>query len=673
VRVEYRILGPLEVVDEGEPVPLGRLKERLVLAVLLLHANEFVSRERLIDELWGESPPATARKAVNVYVSQLRKALTRNGRDPIATADGGYRLEVDADELDLAHLRQLLASARERAAAGELDAAAKLLREALALWRGATLAGLLLESHGRGEVAQLDELRLTALMDRIDCDLALGRQEEVLGELHVLVGEHPLRERLRAQLMLALYRADRQADALDAYQQAREVLVEELGIEPSPALQRLQQAILRHDSSLETPTGTAAVNGMEPLPAASVQAPTAHPDRASLRPLRRPRWWNLDVRPPLRRPRRWRLALAVLLILVACVPAATILSSPSRPAPHVVPNSLVRLDPRSGKIASVVRVGLEPGPIAVTPSAVWTANEGDGTISRYDLRTHGVQTRGGFPYQPYDVVADADGHLWVTSYATPIVTRLAAGIGAAAARPLDPSKSETIRVPGPAVGYEALGAGYLWATVGPYTSPGEDDRLSLIDLASNQVVDSIRLGHATTALAFGDGAAWVGTFINEPKGQPPPFTGPSWLYVIRAGDRPGQPFLDRHPLRRLLETGDTAGPVAIAVGEGSVWVLMCGVCNLGASGYKTLLKVDPDTRQVLKRIPLHRETDFLAAGAGSVWVTGQADDSVWQLDPNTGRIVRAIHMGNKDAVTCGITATPKAVWVAIGDRKCGFP
>jgi DNA-binding NarL/FixJ family response regulator/DNA-binding SARP family transcriptional activator len=259
--MDYRILGPLEVVDGGEPVELGRLKERLVLAVLLLHANEFVARERLIDELWGDSPPPTARKAVNVYVSQLRKTLTRNGRDPIATADGGYRIGIGADELDAGHMRQLLATAHERAAAGAPEAAAELLRQALALWRGPTLAGLMLESHGRDEVAQLDELRLAARLDRIDCDLALGRHEDVLGELHVLVGEHPLRERLRAQLMLALYRADRQAEALDAYQQAREVLVEELGIEPSPPLQRLQRGILAQDPALELPAGIAVPSG----------------------------------------------------------------------------------------------------------------------------------------------------------------------------------------------------------------------------------------------------------------------------------------------------------------------------------------------------------------------------------------------------------------------------
>src|SRR5437762_6765937 len=236
------------------------MKERLVLAVLLLHANEFVSRERLIDELWGAAPPPTAKKAVNVYISQLRKALGRNGHDPVTTADGGYRLGVDDDELDVSRLRQLLATARERESAGELEAAAELLREGLGLWRGPTLSGLLLESHGREEISQLDELRLTALMDRIDCDLALGRHDQVLGELQVLVGEHPLRERLRAQLMLALYRAERQAEALDAYQQARQVLVEELGIEPSPLLQRLQRGILAQDPALERPAGISAPN-----------------------------------------------------------------------------------------------------------------------------------------------------------------------------------------------------------------------------------------------------------------------------------------------------------------------------------------------------------------------------------------------------------------------------
>jgi DNA-binding SARP family transcriptional activator len=312
--VEFRILGPLEVVEDGEQVALGTLKERLVLAVLLLHANEFVSRERLIDDLWGEAPPPTARKAVNVYISQLRKALSLAGADPIATAAGGYRLTVEPERLDASRMQARVAEAQELVASGELERAAERFREALSLWRGPTLAGLQLESRGRDEVAQLDELRLTALMDRIDCDLALGRHEQVLGELGVLVREHPLRERLRAQQMLALYRADRQADALEAYAEARRTLVDDLGIEPSEALQRLQQAILRHDASLETPAGTAAVNG-------AVQAVVPVEPAASSVALPRPRSRRRAVR------RRYLVAAGAVALVAAAALAAALATS----------------------------------------------------------------------------------------------------------------------------------------------------------------------------------------------------------------------------------------------------------------------------------------------------------------------------------------------------------
>jgi DNA-binding NarL/FixJ family response regulator/DNA-binding winged helix-turn-helix (wHTH) protein len=273
--VEFRILGPLEVLDQGEPVPLGTLKERIVLGTLLLHANEIVSRTRLIDELWGESPPPTAKKAVNVYVSQLRKTLTRDGHDMIATVAGGYRLELEPERLDREHMQRLLADARGHVAAGELERAAELFREVLALWRGPTIPDLPFESSARVEVEQLDEVRLSALMERIDCDLALGQHEQVLAEVNVLVREHPLHERFRAQQMLALYRADRQADALAAYRQAREDLIDKLGIEPSESLQRLHQAILQHDPALELAPGIGARDGF------------AHPtDDAPSRPTR---------------------------------------------------------------------------------------------------------------------------------------------------------------------------------------------------------------------------------------------------------------------------------------------------------------------------------------------------------------------------------------------------
>jgi len=651
--MEYRILGPLEVVDEGGPVVLGRLKERLVLAVLLLHANEFVSRERLIDELWGAAPPPTAKKAVNVYVSQLRKALARNGHDPVTTADGGYRFAVDADEFDVAHLRQLLVSARGRRAAGEFEAAAELLREALALWRGPTLAGLLLESHGRDEVAQLDELRLTALMDRIDCDLALGRHEDVLGELHVLVGEHPLRERLRAQQMLALYRADRQADALAAYQQARDVLVEELGIEPSAALQRLQQAILRHDSSLETPSGTAAVNGWVPVPAATPNPPAAGPEQASSRPLPRPPRWKpaLTVVRRVRLSRRWQLALVILLILVAAGAAAAILSTSSaRATPRIVPNSLVRIDPRSGKIVSVVRVGHEPGSIAITPSAIWTANSGDGTVSRYDLRTHSVQSRGAIGSYPYDIVADNAGNVWVSDRASSI-KRLVTGTGATTrGSTLHVLHSSTIYPSASGPGSLALGGGCLWVIAGPLTLP-DDNTVSVVNLATEQPVRTLRLRGDTTAIAFADGAAWVST--ND--------GGNGLLYRIRADAALPRPY--------RVELGDST--FGVAVGESYLWILTWGTNGgVGAGSLQQVLKVDPHTGDVVKRSTFDgRDLWALATGGGSVWVLAAA--GVIQLDPSSGRVVRTMPLPSRGhAETCGIAATNDAVWVTMSDGEC---
>jgi len=434
--MEFRILGPLEVLDEGKPVALGTLKERLVLAVLLLHANEFVSRERLIDDLWGEAPPPTARKAVNVYISKLRQTLARDGRDPIATADGGYRLVVEPDCLDADRMRGLVAQARERVANGESEAAALLLQDALAFWRGPTLAGLSLESLGREEVARLDELRITALMDRIDCDLALGNHEQVLGELNVLLREHPLRERLRAQQMLALYRADRQADALAAYAEARRTLVDDLGIEPSEALQRLQQAILRHDASLETPEGTAAVNGLRP--GRATPPPTRGTDGDAGEDRTRSRF----------RPGRRRLVLVGLVLVAASAAAAAILAGSAGGAPRIVPNSIVQLDPRTGKPILVRQVGVEPEPIAITPTAVWTVD--DSEVSRLDLHTHEVDTSPVTSHQgsPFDIAFDSKGNAWVTSssesaYPPPVnafLTRISRGPGVTRPGVIDPGQ-----------------------------------------------------------------------------------------------------------------------------------------------------------------------------------------------------------------------------------------
>jgi len=242
--VQFQILGPLEVRDGERLLPLGGAKQRGVLALLLIHGNEVVSRQRLIDELWGDEPPRTAANVIQVYVSQLRKALSPA---VLLTRGRGYMLRVEPEELDLRRFERLAEQARE----AEPAAAAETLREALSLWRGAPLADLHDESFGHVEIARLEELRLSVLELRIDADLAVGRHGEVVGELERLAEEYPLRERLRGQLMLALYRSGRQAEALEVFKKARALLVEQLGIEPSAALKELELAILRHDPRLE--------------------------------------------------------------------------------------------------------------------------------------------------------------------------------------------------------------------------------------------------------------------------------------------------------------------------------------------------------------------------------------------------------------------------------------
>jgi DNA-binding SARP family transcriptional activator len=242
--MDFRLLGPLEVVEHDRPLVLGGGKQRSLLAILLLQANELVSTDRLVDQLWGATPPVTCVKSIHVYVSRLRKQL---GDDRLITRAPGYVLRVDQSELDLARFEQLADEARR----AEPRRAALKLRDALSLWRGPPLADLAYEPFAQPEIARLEELRMAVLEQRIDADLAVGRHAELVGELEALIARNPLRERLRYQLMLALYRSKRQAEALDAYRAARRELSEELGLEPGEELKRLEQAILRQDPGLD--------------------------------------------------------------------------------------------------------------------------------------------------------------------------------------------------------------------------------------------------------------------------------------------------------------------------------------------------------------------------------------------------------------------------------------
>ena len=242
---DFRILGPLEVLNDGTPVLLSGQKQRALLAVFLLRANDVVPAERLIELLWGESPPRTAPTSLQNLVSQLRKALGSGLL--LETRAPGYRLRLEPDQLDLSRFEGLVRRARE----AEPPERARLLGEALALWRGSPLVDFAYELWAQNDIRRLEELHLGVLEERIAVELELDRHAELISELETLVAEHPDRERLRGQLMLALYRSGRQAEALQAYQSARRTLVDELGIEPGPDLQRLNASILRQESSLE--------------------------------------------------------------------------------------------------------------------------------------------------------------------------------------------------------------------------------------------------------------------------------------------------------------------------------------------------------------------------------------------------------------------------------------
>jgi DNA-binding SARP family transcriptional activator len=247
--IGFRILGPLEVVDH-EPLSLGGHKQQAVLAVLLLHRGEAVATDRLIEALWAGRPPATAGKTLQVYVSNLRKAL---GDGLLVTQGRGYMLAAEPDQVDSDRFEKLASRGREALEHGDPQEAQVWLEAALSLWRGPALADFSYESFAQSEIARLEEVRLAALESRIEADLELGRHAALVPELEALAHEHPLRERFYEQLMVALYRSGRQVDALERYQRARRQLIDEFGVEPGPRLQEIQRAVLAHDATLDLP------------------------------------------------------------------------------------------------------------------------------------------------------------------------------------------------------------------------------------------------------------------------------------------------------------------------------------------------------------------------------------------------------------------------------------
>jgi len=274
--MDFRILGPLDVDDADRSLALGGEKQRSLLALLLLHRGELLSSDRLIDELWGERPPTTAAKNIHVYVSRLRKAL---GDGLLETRGHGYRLVIEPEQVDATRFERLLAEGRRAADAGDADGAVARLRDALALWRGPPLADLAYEPFAQSEIVRLEELRLAAVEELVAAELALGHHAELVPQLEALVRDHPLRERLLGQLMLALYRCGRQTEALERYRHGRRALLDEQGLEPGPALRELEHAILAQDAALAAPARAptpppAATGNGRPEPGVRAVEPT---------------------------------------------------------------------------------------------------------------------------------------------------------------------------------------------------------------------------------------------------------------------------------------------------------------------------------------------------------------------------------------------------------------
>jgi DNA-binding SARP family transcriptional activator len=552
--MEFRILGPLEVVDQGANVKLGGSKQRSLLAFLLLNPNRAISRDRLIDELWGDRPPDTAATAIQVHVSQLRKAL---GRDVIVTQTPGYLVRVRDGELDLERFERSVAEAQS----APPETASALLTGALRLWRGTPLAELDVPfAHAAG--ARLDEQRLAALEQRIDADLALGRDAQLVPELEGLVREHPLREHLRGQLMLALYRSGRQATALDVYRTGRRLLDEQLGLEPDDELQRLEKAILNHDPSLDSPVA---------------------PDSSRSSRARR--------RGPA-----------------------------SSPGVSVPPDSVAAIDPRRSQVVGHVLVGRRPVALAIGHGSVWVANADDGTVSRIDpdrrevIRTIGI----GAPAIDLAVASDA---VWVANGSDGTVSRIDPSVDAVVETIDLRGTSDLVWNPTYAVDADDDS---VWIAAGPHhvvrIDPRTNEPSASIDVG--QIPVGVALGEEAVWVATtGERALRIESRTNiatteVPIGYPVALTAET--HAVWVSDTRGQVWRINPDTGAVTQTTPVGRRlVGLCVTDGAVFAAN------NADG--TVVQIDARDGQVVGPVPIgHAPTD-VASWDGTVWVSVQGE------------------------------------------------
>jgi YVTN family beta-propeller protein len=667
--VEFRILGPLEVLEDGRPLALGGSKQCALLAILLLHANEVVSRDRLIDALWGASPPETSQTALQVHVSQLRKIL---GRDAIVTRAPGYLIRVEDGELDVERFERLVETARGQ----EPAATSELLREALGLWRGPPLAEVNSVASAGAERARLDEERLAALEQRVAADLELGRHVELVPELEGLVREHPVRERLRGQLMLALYRCGRQADALEVYRTGRRLLDEELGLEPGQELRRLERAILEQEPSLAASAAPARASALTG-PAGTVtflftdiegstrltkelgddydQLLEQH-DRLLREAFGGHRGEEIDSQGDafffaFRRARDAVRAAVEVQQAFAALDWPQDVDVRIRIGIHTGEPGFAEAGYSGLDVVRAARIsGSAHGGQVLVSSAtrdlVGTAVE---DVSFYDLgaqrlkdieqpeRIFQVVAPGLAEDFPPPMAEDAARMMTIGGREMALAAAAEAALGAEERRARLFRRAWLVA----ALGALILAGAVAGLVVALMSASGgliavAPDAVAVLDPKTNRVIDAVAVGSRPVALAVGENAVWV---ANADDGT-----------VSRIDPES----------REVVKVIGVGAPVSdIAAGEGSVWVAN------GSEG--TLARIDPRTNTVVDTLDLSGPDKVAPAGVysvaignGAVWI-GSGARKVIRIDPDTTEIVATIRMAQTPA---DVAVEIGAVWTA---------
>jgi DNA-binding SARP family transcriptional activator/DNA-binding beta-propeller fold protein YncE len=588
VQIEFGILGSLAATVDGKSVKLGGRGERALLAILLLDRGQTVPVERLVDGIWGEAPPASARHLIQVFVSRVRSAF--GGPSVIATRAPGYAVDLGPHALDATSFERLLDEGRKAHAAGDYQDALGCLEAALRLWRGSALADLTLEGDAHAKQSRLDELRLVALEERMSVGLALAQHAQLVPELEQAVVSNPLRELLRGQLMLALYRSGRQAAALDRYREGRRLLVEELGIEPGPELRALEASILRHDSSLDVPA---------PIPSRA-GTPQAAPARPRLR----------------RRGKALLVAAAAALVALAVLVGVIFPGVGSHSAIQSLPaGSVGSVDASSGDIVGYVKTHGIPAAIAVDSHAVWVGDGEHDTLIELDprhlrvLRTIRLHTP---PHQ----LASGGGSVWVANGYTGTLSRY------------DTARRQVLRsfLPEPTSRGRlalAFGSNGLWVGSQDNVLAHLDRRGRILARIGGVVgPENLAVGDATVWVAETGRAALARVDVATRHRRSIPIGGSAESVAVGFGSAwavtPGQDTLWR------IDAHTNAVTASIVVGPDPTFVTVAGrYVWVGSARAGTLTQVNPGNDKVVRSRAIARSITGLAARGDRVWALAE--------------------------------------------------